>query len=147
MSEDREIQAQTASTGDDGHPSADARGRAVTSRADFAAELQDFIARNPQIFPGADIFNLDYLDALDRSGMLAGVLTGLMSTDHRPAVRSFVIIATPETDLEVAHSRAWSALLETFQLLGDRAVSLCANIDETLTEAIITELGGQGEPS
>jgi len=71
--------------------------RAVNiKRDDYAVpgrEVQDFIARNPNIVGCADIFNLDFGTPIIRVGMLASVLTGLFDKERRPAVRRWVVIA------------------------------------------------------
>jgi hypothetical protein len=92
----------------------------VRSRAEFTIELRDFITHSPHIFGAADILNFDYLDPLERAGILAAILTGLATADHRPAVRAVVVIAPPETEISTADSRTWSAMLAASELLHGR---------------------------
>lgn len=89
-------------------------------RAAIAHELQAFIVRNPEVFGGADIYNLDFGTPVARAGMLAAVLTGLVDRDRRPAVRRFVVVVAPGSDAAVAMDEAWSQFSKTFQLLADR---------------------------
>lgn len=122
MDEDQETRVRTADGGD-GDCSADVPARPVSSRADLVAELKDFIARNPEIFGGADILNIDCLHPLERAGILAAVLTGVVTVDRSPVVRAIVVVATPETDVKEAHARAWGAMLAAFQLLAGREMA------------------------
>jgi hypothetical protein len=103
--------------------SEDAHATPLRSQADLVAELKDFIAHNPAIFGGVDIFNIDWSDPFERAGILAAVLTGLVTADHRPVVRAIVIVATPEADLAAAQAAAWGALLTAFQQLAGREMS------------------------
>ncbi len=125
MGEDEQTRARTNDRGD-AEGSADVPARPVRSREDLVAELSGFIALSPAIFGGVDILNIDYLHPLDRAGILAAVLTGLKTSDHRPAVRSIVVVAAPETDVETAHTRAWNTMLSTFQLLAGREMPASA---------------------
>ena len=88
--------------------------------ASVARQILDFITKNPQIFGGADIFNLNFREPHSRSGMLAGVLVGLVDGDYRPAIRKFVIVVPPDTDLDRHKSIAWSEFVATFRLLAGR---------------------------
>ena len=89
-------------------------------RAAIARELQTFIVRNPEVFGGADIYNLDFGTPVARAGMLAAVLTGLVDGDRRPAVRRFVIVVAPGREAANAFEDAWTQLVATFMLLAQR---------------------------
>ncbi len=117
MSDDQDNRAQTVD-GEDW--SAGTSPKAVSSRENFTTELKEFIARSPGIFGAADILNFDYLHPLERAGILAGILTGIVTADHHVAVRSILIVAPPETDLSTAHSCSWRAMIATLQLLDGR---------------------------
>ncbi|WP_439549056.1 CHAT domain-containing protein [Falsiroseomonas sp.] len=122
MAKDQETQKPGVDE-NDGGAEGDVRARQVRGRADVVAEFKDFIARNPGIFGGADILNIDYLRPLERAGMLAAVLTGISGDDRRPAVRAFVIVAPPETDVETAREKAWGELLSAYHLLAGREMA------------------------
>jgi hypothetical protein len=125
MGEDEQTRTRTDDRGDaDG--SADGPARPVRSREDLVAELSGFIAQSPAIFGSVDILNIDYLHPLDRAGILAAVLTGLKTSDHRPAVRSIVVVTAPETDVETADTRARSTLMGTLRLLAGRELPASA---------------------
>ncbi len=119
--EDRETREPVGYRGDE-EISAD--GRPVSDRAGLVSEFMDFISRNPDIFGGADILNIAYLHPLDRAGMLAAVLTGIVTDEGRPAVSAIVILAPPETEVADAQARAWRASLATFHLLSGREMAL-----------------------
>ncbi|MER9436379.1 CHAT domain-containing protein [Mesorhizobium sp. M0618] len=98
--------------------------RAVNIKRDDHAvagrEIQDFIARNPNIFGGADIFNLDFGTPIIRAGMLASVLTGLFDEERRPAVRRWVVIAPPGTDRATTVEAALAQFRDSFNALAER---------------------------
>lgn len=95
-------------------------GIPITSPQDLAVEVLNYIRQNTGIFGGVDILNLGRLGSHERTGILAAVLTGLETADHRPAVRAIVIVVAPETDVEAAHARVWDTLLATVRLLAGR---------------------------
>ena len=119
MNEDQETRTRTVNRCN-GDGSADGPARPLSSRGDLVAELSGFIARSPESFGGVDILNINYLHPLERAGILAAVLAGVATVDHNPVVRAIVVVAAPETDIEVADARTRSALLTTFQLLAAR---------------------------
>jgi hypothetical protein len=82
--------------------------------------VKNFIARNPDILGGVDIFSIDYLHGLERAGTLAAVLAGILTDDNRPVVRAIIIVAAPETDVDGAAVQAWGAMLTAFQMLAGR---------------------------
>ena len=91
-----------------------------SDRAAVARELQDFIAGNPDIFGGADIYNLDFGSPIARAGILAAVLTGLVNEEHKLAVRQFVVIIPPSTDQASAFETIWNQLADSFRVLAGR---------------------------
>ena len=92
-------------------------------RAAAAREIADFIGRNPNIFGGTDIFNLDFGAPIARAGMLAAVLTALVDSDHQPAVHRFVIAVPPNTDDSAAFRLASAQFIETFEMLAQREIT------------------------
>jgi hypothetical protein len=97
-------------------------GRAVTSPAEFARELERFIVCNPDIFGGADIYTLAYQNPAVRAGTLAAVLFGLMDSDRRRAVRNYLIVAPPGTDTKTADATAWTAFESAFAVIAGRGL-------------------------
>jgi hypothetical protein len=81
------------------------------------AAVKDFVSQSSAIFGGADIFNIDYLNALDRTAILAAMLTCIVTEDRRPAVSAIVMLAPPETDFDVAQEQVWKNFLSAFELL------------------------------
>ena len=88
--------------------------------AGLAAGIQKYIVKNPNVFGGADIYNLDVQSPLSRAGMLVAVLTGLVDADRRPAARKFVVVVPPGLNEEDCEAQAWSEMLATFRLLYGR---------------------------
>ncbi len=88
--------------------------------ADAAREMKKFITRNPNVFGGADIYNLAFDAPIARAGMLAAVLTGLIDQERRPAVRRFVVVAPPGTDRAGAVEAVWAQLVVSFEVLAMR---------------------------
>ena len=125
MNEDQDKKARMADRGDsDG--SAESPARPMSTRGDLVLGLKDFIARNPQILGGVDIFNIDYLHPLERAGVLAAVLSCVVAADHRPVVSAILIVAGPETDLDAAHAQAWGAMLHACEMLAGREMTASA---------------------
>lgn len=91
-------------------------------RAAAARQMADFIARNPNVFGGADIFNLDIGAPIARAGMLAAVLTGLVDEARRPTVRRFVVVAPPGTDRASAIENVWAQFADSFEVLAKRVL-------------------------
>jgi hypothetical protein len=106
---------------------ANSKGKSVDEEVDFRAlymyKLEDYISKDPDIFGGADIFCADHRSPLDRAGMLAAVLTGIVGEDRRPAVRALIIVVPPGTHLESAKEQAWGELLSTYRLLTGREMA------------------------
>src|SRR5690348_5443286 len=97
----------------------------IIQRGDRAAavrQIEDFITRNPNIFGGADIFNLDCGAPIARAGMLAAVLTGLVDEERRRVVRRFVVVAPPGTDRASALEDAWAQFSDSFEVLAQRVL-------------------------
>ncbi|AGA08329.1 hypothetical protein [Sinorhizobium meliloti] len=96
-------------------------------RGDWAAavrQIQDFIASNPDVFGGADIFNLDFGAPIARAGMLAAVLTGLVDGERRRLVRRFVVVAPPGTDQAGAIEVALAQFADSFEVMAKRALQV-----------------------
>ena len=91
-------------------------------RVGATREIQSFIMRNPNVFGGADIYNLDFGTPIARAGMLAAVLTGLVDGERRPAVRRFVVVTPPGIDRAEAFEAVWAQFAESFEVLAKRAL-------------------------
>lgn len=101
----------------------DKRTAASIQRGDRAAaarKMQDFITRNPNVFGGADVYNLDFGSPLARAGILAAVLTGIVDQERRSAVRRFVVVVPPGTDRASAFETAWAQFADSFRVLARR---------------------------
>lgn len=91
--------------------------------AALAREIGSFIARNPNIFGGADIYEFTSGTPISRAGMLAAVLMGLVDQENRPAVRKFVIVAPPGTNPADAVEIAWAQFVESLELFTNRQLN------------------------
>ncbi len=91
-------------------------------RVGAVREIQSFIMRNPNVFGGADIYNLDFGTPLARAGMLAAVLTGLVDEERRQAVRRFVVMMPPGIDQVEALEMVWSQFADSFEELAQRTL-------------------------
>lgn len=85
-------------------------------------QIADFITRNPNIFGGADIFNLDSGVPIARAGMLVAVLTGLVDQEGRSAARRFVVVVPPGTDSVSAIKDVWAQCADSFEVLAKRVL-------------------------
>lgn len=88
----------------------------VNDNAALARELQDFISRNPNIFGGADIFNIEFRNPQIRVGILAAVLACLVDNEGRPAVLMYTIVVPPGSNEAEAQGAAWNEFT-TFRAL------------------------------
>lgn len=91
-------------------------------RAGAAREIQSFIIRNPNVFGGADIYNLDFGTPIVRAGILAAVLTGLVDQEGHQAVRRYVVVTPPGIDQAEAFETVWTQFVESFEVLAKRAL-------------------------
>ena len=99
---------------------ADALGpslRRTSGKAGFAQEIQAFIIKNPNVFGGADIYNLDFQNPQSRAGMLIAVLAGLVDAERRPAVHNFLVVVPPGSKDDDLEGQAWNEIVNTFRLL------------------------------
>lgn len=93
-------------------------------RAAAVRQIQDFIASNPDVFGGADIFNLDFGAPIARAGMLAAVLTGLVDDKRRQMVRRFVVVAPPGSDPAGAVEDALAQFADSFEVIAKRVLQV-----------------------
>jgi hypothetical protein len=91
-------------------------------RAAAVLQIADFITRNPNIFGGADIFNLDFGAPIARAGMLVAVLTGLVDQEGRSATRRFVVVVPPGADSASAIEEVWAQCADSFEVLAKRVL-------------------------
>lgn len=106
--------------GEPSHTGADTSTALLREIADLARGLQAYITKNPQVFGGADIYNLDFRTPQARAGVLAAVLAGLVDANRRPAVREFVVVAPPGSNAEDWGAQAKRDMVDTFRLLAQR---------------------------
>ncbi|QQN66761.1 CHAT domain-containing protein [Bradyrhizobium diazoefficiens] len=100
-----------------------ADGNVLGDRADLARAFADSFAKNPRIFGGGDILTLEIFDPVERAGILAAALVGLVNESGRRAVRRFVIIVPPGTDTQAANAEAGTAMVAAITLLAGREFS------------------------
>jgi hypothetical protein len=92
-------------------------------RADLARAFADSFAKNPQIFGGSDILTLEVFTPAERAGILAAALMGLVDQNGKRAVRGFVVIVPPGTDVHAAEAEAGNEMVAAISLLARREFS------------------------
>ncbi|MHB8271991.1 CHAT domain-containing protein [Bradyrhizobium sp.] len=100
-----------------------AEGSALGDPSDLARVFADSFAKNPRIFGGSDILTLEIFTPVERAGILAATLMGLVEEGGRRAVRRFVIIVPPATDVHAANAEAGNAMVAAITLLAQREFS------------------------
>jgi len=80
-------------------------------------EFQQSIANAPNIFGGADIYNLFFKKQQKLAAMLIAVLTMLGDSDRRPAVHKYVVILPPGLNAEECTEKIWIEIGKAFQIL------------------------------
>ncbi len=98
-------------------------GNVLGDRADLARAFADSFAKNPQIFGGGDILTLEVFTPAERAGILAAALMGLVDQTGRRAVRGFVVIVPPGTDVHAAEAEAGNEMVAAISLLAGREFS------------------------
>jgi len=87
---------------------------------DFSKTLQSFIAKNLQIFGGADIYNTSFQNPECRAGTLVAVLIGLVNSSKAPVVKKFVVVLPPGSDRERSGRLIFQAAVAAFRCLAQR---------------------------
>ena len=100
-----------------------ADGHVLGDCADLARAFATSLAEHPQIFGGSDILTLDVFTPAERAGILAAALMGLADQSGRRAVKEFVVIVPPGTDIRAAETKAGNELVAAITLLAGREFS------------------------
>lgn len=85
-------------------------------------EIQAFIAQNLNIFGGADIYNVCFQSPLKLAGILSAVLTGIVDTDQRSVVHTYVVIVPSGLNAKDCEEKVWNGITNTFCQLAQRAM-------------------------
>ncbi|CRI67020.1 hypothetical protein THIOKS13330026 [Thiocapsa sp. KS1] len=118
MTVDQDDHSELYGKSDDAGAPQPSNGR--TSEHDRLAEvIQESIAKNPNVFGAADIYNLGSRDTLSRAGLLVAVLTGL-SDVGRPAVQNFLVVVPAGWKAEECEAQVWKEMIANFRLLSGR---------------------------
>jgi hypothetical protein len=100
-----------------------ADGHVLSDHGDLARYFAHSLANNPQIFGGSDIVTLEIFTPAERAGILAAALAGLVDQNGKRAVRRFVVILPPGSDIDAAQAQSRETMIAAINLLGGHKLS------------------------